>query len=223
MADDLYDDEFNLDDDKGNEEELTLVYGGKEVKVKKEEAVKLAQQGMDYTKKMQKIAPYKKLVELLEADPAAVEHLNGYFKKKLGVGDADNTTNSDKGDEKVVKPVVTGDGGHAMFLQTLKATNENYDNIMTEVAELVSQEPLKVQMLADSDVDTFMKYFNKAKKNITTKKNEKLDGLPKIESGNSFVLPGLEKETTADGKAKKVWEMNSKDFRKALNKISGYE
>lgn len=207
MDDILGDMDFeSVDSDKG-EEVVTFKHDGKEVSLSPEEAKKLIPMGYDYTKKTQKIAPYRKLIELLENDPEALNLLDKHFKEKLGGAEKKEVEYSKKEyDPKDQK----------MFLNSLKASHDDYDLIMEKVKEIVSKEPLKIQILADQDVDVFMEYFSRAKKSMgKTKVPNEL-----VQSGRMNV-PGLE-EVDSSMVPKKVWEMNRKDFDSMISKIKGY-
>lgn len=176
-----------------------------------------------------------KLVELLESDPEAIELLNNHFKNKTsGVEPKPKPVPASHPLPVVPAPMpamsvnplgvqpMPGNDNNAMFLHTLKATNDNYDEIMKEVGTLVAQEPLKVQMLADSDIEVFMKYFDKAKKTCKGKESgDNVNNLPEIESGNSYIFPGLERGKSEESKVKSVWESSEKDFEKMLRKVKG--
>jgi len=67
-----------------DEEMVKLKWNGKDIEVTKEEALKLAQQGYDYTFKTQSLAKYKKQFEAMEKDGITADDIQLLSKIKAG-------------------------------------------------------------------------------------------------------------------------------------------
>jgi hypothetical protein len=241
--------DLNLDDEDlenvkpASPQMIDLVHNGKTVSVTIEQARNLAQKGYDYEDKTAKLAPHRRLVQLVEEDEGLQDVINNYVTGQT-LGELPKREDFETEDEWFAAGINKAVSNVAPF------TSKDAAPTQTDVQTDTQAEPPIVTEMRQRDpdnYDTVAPHFIKAAEQLTVAQYKQVssskEGVIKLyDMVKQRVLkgPASSQSTGSQGKQKtfnlrsnrstsgkrapkkNVWDLSNKDFEKQLQRAKGY-
>jgi chemotaxis protein histidine kinase CheA len=216
--------EPEVEEPETDEQLFEIMYKGKKHKLTREKMTELAQKGFSYHTDMNRIAPHKKLVTLIESDEEISKIVNNYVaeraKPKVSKMEDFDT------EEEWLEDNLTRRQKAAKFAQVKSSTPgqeiidffrtkdpENYEKVLTAVGSEASQLTVAEYEEINKSMVKLEEFYDKVKAKISAPVKPKPTFRARSGGG---VLP----RKTKGGK--NAWELSSKDFNKLIQEVKGY-
>ena len=214
--------------EESDEELFEIVYKGEVKKLPRSKVKELAQKGFSYHADMNRIAPHKKIVELIESDEEIGKMVNDYVaervKPKMTRLDdyeseeawlEDNLKRQRKAEKfSQVQPPSPGQEIIAFFRDK---DPENYETVLKAIGEHAEQLTVAEYKKINESMEELEAYYDRIKDKV-------------VSGSTSSSKPKQTFRTRSGGGApprpsksdQKAWEMSSKDFNQMIQKVKGY-
>lgn len=217
----------------GQEEEtedlFEIVYKGEVQKVTRDKVIELAQKGYSYHTDMNKIAPHKKLVKLIESDEEIGNIVNEYVKNrakpkmsKLEDFESeeawleDNLQRQKKAEK--FKEIHEASPGQEVIEFFRNKDPKNYEKVLSALSEHANQLTVAEYDKINHDMDKLEEFYDVVKQKVLSVGiSDPTRPAPSFRSRSGGGAPPRTKGTEP-----KAWEMSSKDFNKIIQKVKGY-
>lgn len=177
-------------EEKPNEEFEEIVYRGEIMKLTKEEVKRLAQQGFDYTRKTQEIAPFRKAAEAMIRDPKLKKMVFDYISGNNQEEEPEDDTIVDSKDVKrVMKNEIEYVNSQIenIRLNNLERDQEALDDKLKSELSKEEYEALADYIKVWSDSVSDEEVARVTKSDLTTYENFLYNGINYIKSRNKSV------------------------------------
>ena len=211
---------------KKDEELFEIVYKGEVKKLTRDKVKELAQKGFSYHADMNRIAPHKKIVQLIEEDEEIGKMVNNYVAErakpktsKLDDFDTeeawleDNLKRMRKAEKfSQVKPPSPGQEIIEFFRDK---DPENYEKVLTALGEHANQLTVAEYKKVNESMEELEAFYDEVKGKVINGVSSKPKQTFRTRSGGGA-------PPRADKSSPKAWEMSSKDFNQMIQKVKGY-
>ncbi len=242
-------DDTSGQDDSSQEDLIEIVHNGVKHSLPRNEVVKLAQQGFDYTKKTSALAPHRRLLQLIDDDQGLKDKINEHVSKKLGIKasaredyESDEEWLEDNINKTVAKvsPFIedtpagapnSGPGGQPAGQPNIIKVLQERDP--KEFATVAPYLPVAAKQLSEEqykaineDPNAVIRFYDSVKKQVKVHlakgsiDNPSNKGKSKKKTFN--VRSGGTNNSKGRKTKKNVWDMSNKDFNAVLQKAKGY-
>ena len=226
---------------KSTEEEVfTLLHGGKVITLPKSKVINLAQQGFDYQEKTTKLAPYRRLIKLVEDDPELQEKINNHVVSKkipslakredfetedewlkanmTTVASKMNPAFSTETEGTATSPSTE----EAPIVRALKLRDpEHFTTVAPHLVSAIKKLTMEQYQSISNDPAEVVKFYDFVKARVLSPpaKAPLASGQPVKKTFN--LRSGMSRSSAAPEK-KNIWELSNKDFDRLTRKVKEY-
>jgi hypothetical protein len=226
LLDDTSSDDENTKDLKADDT-FEIIYKGERKQLTKDKVIELAQKGFSYHADMNRIAPHKKIVTLIEEDEDLANLVNNYVEErakpktsKLEDFDSEEAWLEDnlkrvKKAEQFAQVQPPSPGQEIIeFFQTKDP--ENYEKVLGSMGQYAERLSVAEYKKINESMEELEKFYDNVKQQV-------ISTPVKTRPKQTFRARSGGGEPPRQEKSKpKVWEMSSKDFNKLIQKVKGY-
>jgi len=211
-----------------DEELFEIVYKGETQKVSREKIIELAQKGYSYHSDMNRIAPHKKLVKLIEGDQEIGNLVNDYVKNRAKPQTSkledfeseeawleDNLERQKKAEK--FKEIHEATPGQEIVEFFRNKDPKNYEKVLSAVGQYANELTVKEYDAINHDMDKLEAFYEEVKVQVLSKGDPTMRPSASFRSRSGGGAPPRTKKSEP-----KAWEMSSKDFNKIIQKVKGY-
>ena len=223
---DVAEDVVVKDVEQDAEELFEIVYKGEVQKLPRDKVIELAQKGFSYHSDMNRIAPHKKLVTLIEGDEEISTLVNDYVSErakpttsKLDDFDTeeawlDDNLKRQKAAEKFSQAEPTP--GQEIIEFFRDKDPENYEKVLGALGDHANQLTMADYQKINGSMDELEKFYDNVKSKVVTE-------TPVVKPKQTFrTRSGGGAPPRQTSTKQKAWEMSSKDFNKMIQTVKGY-
>lgn len=211
---------------ESDEELFEIVYKGEVKKLPRSKVKELAQKGFSYHADMNRIAPHKKIVELIESDEEIGKMVNDYVAERVKPKTTrlddyeseaawleDNLKRQRKAEKfsQIAKP----SPGQEIIAFFRDKDPEHYETVLKAVGEHAEQLTVAEYKKINDSMDELEAYYDRIKEKVISGTSSKPKQTFRTRSGG-----GAPPRQSKSGQ--KAWEMSSKDFNQMIQKVKGY-
>ena len=188
----------------------------------------LAQKGFSYHSDMNRIAPQKKLVTLIESDEKIGELVNDYVKERA----TPRTSKLEdfETEEAWLEDNLTKREDAKKFTNTSESTPQqeiigffmekdpdHYEQVLTALGDHVGALSVNEYEVINSDMGKLEEFYDKVKEKVVNPSTGQVKPKATFRARSGGGAPPRVAKSS-----KNAWEMSSKDFDKIISKVKGY-
>lgn len=229
---------------------MKIMHDGKVHEITEEKYLELAQKGFDYDTKVAKIAPHRKIAELLEADPQIANIVNTYISRRtqqprqfsqqaqpgFELKSIDEYETADKwlGDniqrfaqqQTAVQAQPNPQADLQQVLAALKMHDpQNFGTVFPKMQEKIRGGQMTVERYqqCNNDIGALLQLYDEVKGGMANPSPQNSSVSQERKPVPSFKMsPGQTPNPSTKNKTELPWNLSNQKFQDVLSKVKGY-